>query len=458
MSATIIRKLKMLYHGKGRHKDRIIGFKHLMTELDDYQDDLSMIASAHHIYDTSKNENGYDNTLVVGDSNTGKTTGFVKPNILNKQEDISYVVIDRDGSLKKETCELARELGYRVEYMNPYDIENTQHYNPINNIYHYSDEYVKDIARSFCREFLKGEDTWWFRPAEMILSVILLYMKRNYSVRGHRPEDILNYLIEMLETIKDESTDEVLPERFREYYNYAEKTGYREYVELCKIMILDNSKEYLIPILQMMINGFMILNSDTSKKLTDCDGVKVYKLFNFPTIVYIGFSKEDDTYNFLSRMLLEECIREIDWRYENHGKKTLKHVRFMLDDFLDLGVEKIFPEDSRIGRKPLDSLLSMARFRNTSYQLCARNIEQIIKACGKMAQGILMCTDVLICTGTTNHMTAEYISKNAGEIPDKNVDGLSKVPVVARDILDMPEDTEVILTRDQKAIFDKKYA
>lgn len=64
-----------------------------------------------------------NNDLLVGPPGTGKTRGYVVPNILHTQD--SLIIADTKGNLCRLYGEYLKEKGYTVMHLDFTDVENT---------------------------------------------------------------------------------------------------------------------------------------------------------------------------------------------------------------------------------------------------------------------------------------------------------------------------------------------
>ena len=127
-----------------------------------------------------------NNDLLVGPPGSGKTRGYVVPNILHTQD--SLIVADTKGNLCRLYGEHLRERGYTVMHLDFTDVANTPWgYNPLTYIRecldsetnkrgdHYSEQDIKKIAQAICPCMLSKEP-FWDQAAQMYLEAIILFV------------------------------------------------------------------------------------------------------------------------------------------------------------------------------------------------------------------------------------------------------------------------------------------
>lgn len=74
------------------------------------------------------------NVIVIGGSGSGKTRFFVKPNLMQMPEKVSYVCTDPKGTIIIECGKMLSDAGYKIKVLNTINFKKSMHYNP----FHYS--------------------------------------------------------------------------------------------------------------------------------------------------------------------------------------------------------------------------------------------------------------------------------------------------------------------------------
>ena len=187
---------------------------------------------------------------------------------------------------------------------------------------------------------------------------------------------------------------------------------------------------------------FKIMEEDKFKELTSCDELKIHMLSEQKTIIYIGFGTIDKTYDFLSRMVLAECIKEVHKKAIERSQPY--HVRFMLNDFTEIG-------DIRKELEQFPMILATNRAYGMSFQMIIQNIAQLIDLYGKEMCDLIRvnCSRVLLFDTDTDAYS--YFTKASGDIINVMVGPI-------------PKDKVLLLFRDNKGswknsttVIDEKY-
>lgn len=73
-----------------------------------------------------------NNDIIIGPSDSGKTRGYVLPNIMHSNE--SMIIIDTKSSLKNKTEAIFRQDGYKIIHIDFTDCYSSYGYNPLDYI------------------------------------------------------------------------------------------------------------------------------------------------------------------------------------------------------------------------------------------------------------------------------------------------------------------------------------
>ena len=74
------------------------------------------------------------NVIVIGGSGSGKTRFYVKPNLMQMPEKVSYVVTDPKGTIIIECGKMLSDAGYKIKVLNTINFKKSMRYNPFHYI------------------------------------------------------------------------------------------------------------------------------------------------------------------------------------------------------------------------------------------------------------------------------------------------------------------------------------
>lgn len=103
------------------------------------------------------------NVIVIGGSGSGKTRFFVKPNLMQMPEKVSYVCTDPKGTIIIECGKMLSDAGYKIKVLNTINFKKSMHYNPFHYIRSEKDilKLVNTIIANTKEDGEKsGEDFW----------------------------------------------------------------------------------------------------------------------------------------------------------------------------------------------------------------------------------------------------------------------------------------------------------
>ena len=69
------------------------------------------------------------NVIVIGGSGSGKTRFYVKPNLMQMPEKVSYVLTDPKGTIIIECGKMLSDAGYKIKVLNTINFRKSMHYN-----------------------------------------------------------------------------------------------------------------------------------------------------------------------------------------------------------------------------------------------------------------------------------------------------------------------------------------
>ena len=116
------------------------------------------------------------NVLVVGGSGSGKTRGYVLPNLL--QANASLLVTDPKGTLAGEVGPVLSSLGYRVRRIDTVDFRRSDHYNPIAYVRTQQDvlELVDCLIANTTRTRSDTADPFWENSERLLYTALVSYL------------------------------------------------------------------------------------------------------------------------------------------------------------------------------------------------------------------------------------------------------------------------------------------
>ncbi|WP_418884255.1 VirD4-like conjugal transfer protein, CD1115 family [Acetoanaerobium noterae] len=323
---------------------------------------LSPYAVPNQPHHTARNKN----ILVVGDSGSGKTRFFVKPNIMQMHS--SYVVTDPKGTVLLEVGKMLSKgrikqdaqgrtvtkdnkpvyEPYKIKVLNTINFKKSMHYNPFAYLKKEKDilKLVNTIILNTKGEGEKAAEDFWVKAERLLYTALIAYIfyespeeEKNFntlismidSSEVHEDDESfvngVDVLFKELETGKDYLTGEVIgnpqPNHFavRQYKKYKLAAG-----KTAKSILISCGAR-LAP-----------FDIEELKEMLSDDKLELDKLGDKLTALFIIISDTDTTFNFIVAMLYTQLFNLLCEKADDeYGGKLPYHVRCLLDEFANIG-------------------------------------------------------------------------------------------------------------------------
>ncbi len=283
------------------------------------------------------NLNRNKHVVVYGGSGSGKTYGFVKPNLYQLHS--SVVLTDPKGTLLPETGNLFYRKGYNIYVLDTIDMKNSMHYNPFAYI-----KQPKDILTlaNVLYTNLKPPDSGT-PPDPFFDQAALLWLQAAIGYLWYEaPEDEQNIptLLEILEADEVREDDETyknavdmlfeeLEKKNPNHFAVKQRRKYKKSAGKTAKSILISVGSYLspfdIPEVAELVS-YDELHFDTYGD----EGQK--------SILYVIISDTDTTYNFIPAILFTQMFHMLCYKADKEmGGKLRTPVQFILDEFANIG-------------------------------------------------------------------------------------------------------------------------
>ncbi len=283
------------------------------------------------------NLNRNKHVVVYGVSGSGKTYGFVKPNLYQLHS--SFVLTDPKGTLLPETGNLFDKKGYRIYVLDTIDMKNSMHYNPFAYI-----KVPKDILTlaNVLYANLKPPDAGT-PPDPFFDQAALLWLQATIGYLWYEApmeEQNIPTLLEILEADDVREDDETYENAVDMLFAELEKKNPRHFAvkqrKKYKKAAGKTAKSILISV------GSYLSPFD----IPDVEELVSYDELHFDTygdadqksILYVIISDTDTTYNFIPAILFTQMFNVLCYKADMEmGGKLKTPVQFILDEFANIG-------------------------------------------------------------------------------------------------------------------------
>ena len=183
------------------------------------------------------------NILVIGGSGSGKTRFYVKPNLMQMPEKVSYVVTDPKGTIVVECGKMLVENGYELKVLNTINFRKSMHYNPFMYIRGEKDilKLVNTIIANTKGEGEKSTEDFWVKAERLLYCALIGYIyyeapeeEQNFSTllefinaseAREDDEEFKNAVDEMFEELEADNPDHFAVRQYKKYKLAAGKTA-----------------------------------------------------------------------------------------------------------------------------------------------------------------------------------------------------------------------------------------
>jgi len=375
------------------------------------------------------------NVLVIGGSGSGKTRFYVKPNLLQMHS--SYVVTDPKGTLLLEVGNALKHGGYSIKVLNTINFAKSMHYNPLAYIRSEKDilKLVNTIIANTKGEGNQGGEDFWVKAERLYYSALIGYI----WYEAPEEEKNLNTLIEMINASEAKEEDEDFKNPIDLLFDTLEKSDpehfavrqYRKY----KLAAGKTAKSILISC------GARLAPFDIKelRDLTEYDELELDTLGDKKTALFVIISDTDDTFNFIVAIMYTQLFNLLcDKADDKYGGRLPVHVRFILDEF------------SNIGQIPkFEKLIATIRSREISASIILQAQSQLKALYKDNADTIVGNCDTTLFLGGKEKSTLKEMSEilgketidlyNTGESRGKETSHSLNYQKVGKELMSMDE-------------------
>ena len=175
------------------------------------------------------------NVIVIGGSGSGKTRFYVKPQLMQMTDHVSYVVTDPKGTIIVECGKMLVNGGYRIKVLNTINFKKSMHYNPFHYIRSEKDilKLVNTIIANTKGEGEKSTEDFWVKAERLLYSALIGYIwyeapeeEQNFSTllefinaseTREEDEEFKNAVDELFEELEADNPEHFAVRQYRKY-------------------------------------------------------------------------------------------------------------------------------------------------------------------------------------------------------------------------------------------------
>ena len=341
------------------------------------------------------------NVLVIGGSGSGKTRFYVKPNLMQMHS--SYVVTDPKGTIVLECGKMLEENGYEIKILNTINFKKSMKYNPFAYLKSEKDilKLVQTIIANTKGEGEKSGEDFWVKAEKLYYTALIGYI----FYESPKEEKNFSTLLEMIDASEVREEDEnfknaidmmfeVLEERDPNHFAVKQ---YRKY----KLAAGKTAKSILISC------GARLAPFDIKelRELMSEDEMNLDTLGDRKTALFVIISDTDDTFNFVVSIMYSQLFNLLcDKADDKYGGRLPVHVRFLLDEFANIGLIPKF-----------EKLIATIRSREISASIILQAQSQLKAIYKDHADTIIGNCDSTLFLGGKEKGTLKEISELLGK-------------------------------------------
>lgn len=435
-----------------------------------------------------------NNVLIVGGAGTGKSRFVMKPNLL--QENASFVLTDPSAELLGTLGKEMKNQGYDVRVFNLVNMGFSNCYNPF--CYIRDDAGVGILVDTLITNTTppekSGGEPFWENSEKALLNACIFYL-RDFADKGDQNFPMVLKMIQMAQMDENpgakgpSSVDDTNLGKLFTGKAYLENGELKEYTnakeselrakEIKKSQAWKNYQTFSLggvkTLKSILISAAVRLNPFNIPEianLTGSDNIDLGTIGDHKTILFVIIPQAYSTYNFIVSMMYSQLFDTLYYKAE-HTKPTednpdiefirLKyHVRFMMDEFANIGKIPEFPKK-----------ISTMRKYNISCTVVLQSLAQIKAMYKDDYETIIGNCDTNILLGTQEQTTAEYYCKQLGfatirkrgenvSTGKKGGGGMTFGPqkrelMTMDEIRTMPPDCCLVFVKNVNPFYDKKF-
>lgn len=344
-----------------------------------------------------------NNVLVIGGSGTGKSRFVVKPNML--QANCSYVITDPSGELLETMGGYLKNMGYEIRVFNLVQMDHSNTYNPFN--YVRNEEGILTMINALIKNTTpKGStpsDPFWEKAETALLQACCFYLQSECNPEDRNFSSVMKLLRCASAIEGQENVDSTLDIMFNDLKaKEPEHIGVLSYAVFKSAGGGKTAQSILISC-QTRLQTF---NLTAIKNLTNTDNIDLGSIGDKKVALFCTTPVVDSTFNYLVALMYTQLFETLYYHAETQckGMRLPVHVRFLLDEFANIGT---IPE--------FDKKLATMRKYEISCTIIIQALSQLKAMYKDEWEVIVGNCDSLLFLGGSDETTLKYISGKLGK-------------------------------------------
>ncbi|MGF1919083.1 VirD4-like conjugal transfer protein, CD1115 family [Enterococcus faecalis] len=346
------------------------------------------------------------NVMVLGDSGSAKTLAYILTNIL--QVNASFVVTDPDGGIVHKVGKLLKRFGYKLKILDLNHLLNSDTFN----VFEYIrteldiDRVLEAITEGTKEGDHQGEE-FWIKAEALLIRSFIAYLWFDGKDNEYTPN--LSMVSDMLRHV--ERKDPKVPSPVECWFEEQNKIRPNNYAYKQWTLYNDTYKaETRASVLAIASARYSVFDHEQVADMIRQDTMEIDKWNEEKTAVFIAIPETNKSYNFIAAIFMATVMETLRHKSDRvrlgklrlpKGKKLL-HVRFLIDEF------------ANIGRIPnFEEALATFRKREMSFSIILQSMAQLQKMYKNGWEGIVNNCSTILFLGGDEEKTTKYLSHRA---------------------------------------------
>lgn len=370
-----------------------------------------------------------NNDMIIGSSGSGKSGGYVIPNIQNISGSMgSMVVSDTKGSLGRMFRDELIRKGFAVYTLDLVDPLNSCGYDPLNGIRRYkSGKYREQDVLTLANNIMPNldrHDPFWEKAAAAYIAFLIAYCLEVLDPEEQNMISVCRLHQTFIRPNGDLS--------FQQWaVNNPDTFAARKFNE---IRSSSNADKMWCSIMEFANRALEPFEFEEAKHIfNNKDRFDIRSLGREKTVLFLNVSDTDRTFDQLVNIFYTQALQILCTQADSSpGGKLNVPVRIIMDDFA---------ASARI--PDFDKIISVIRSREISVSLILQSLTQL-ESMYSHAQALTIINncDHLLYLGSQDLETANFIGFHANRLPES--------------VLCLPRDQAILLTNGERAKIVKK--
>lgn len=382
------------------------------------------------------------NVLIIGGSGTGKSRFIVKPNVL--QANCSYVITDPSGELLETMGTYLKNMGYEVRVFNLVQMDHSNCYNPFHYIRNENGvlTMINALIENTTPKGANKGDPFWEKAETALLQACCFYLQSECN-----PEDRnFSNVMKLLRCCKADEGHEDEDSTLDIMMNDLEARD-PEHIAVLSYKVFKSAgggktAQSILISCQTRLQHF---NLTAVKNLTNTDNIDLGSIGDKKVALFCTTSVTDTAFNFLVSLMYTQLFDTLYYHAETNckGMRLPVHVRFLLDEFANIGTIPKFSEKLATMRKYEISCTIIIQALSQLKMMYKDEWEVLVGNC-----------DSCVFLGGSDATTLEYISKKLGKQTIRSINNSRSYGRQGSYSMSYNKTGRELMTTDELAVMD----